>query len=56
VISETRQICDSALKPLVNRVSAVKQYGIDKVGFLDEFVVGCENVFVSNWLIELREY
>lgn len=31
VIKETKQLCDNAVKPIVERVSAVKQYGVDKV-------------------------
>jgi hypothetical protein len=31
VLKETKQLCDNAVKPLVDRVAAVKQYGVDKV-------------------------
>ena len=31
VLKETKQLCASAVEPLVNSVDAVKQYGIDKV-------------------------
>jgi len=31
VLKETKQLCSSAVEPLVNRVDAVKQYGVDKV-------------------------
>jgi len=31
VLKETRQLCSSAVEPLVNSVDAVKQFGVDKV-------------------------
>jgi hypothetical protein len=33
VLNETKQMCGNAVKPIVDRVSAVKQYGIDKVTY-----------------------
>lgn len=32
VLKETKQLCSSAVEPLVNSVDSVKQYGVDKVG------------------------
>ena len=34
MLSETRQLCDNAVKPLVDRVAAVKTYGADKVSIM----------------------
>lgn len=31
VLKETKQLCASAVEPLVNSVDAMKQYGVDKV-------------------------
>jgi len=31
VLKETKQLCASAVEPLVNGVDAMKQYGVDKV-------------------------
>jgi len=31
VLSETKQICTSVVKPLVNGVEAVRQFGVNKV-------------------------
>lgn len=40
VLKETKHFCDSAIKPIVERVNAVKQYGVDKVAGVKSYTTG----------------
>ena len=34
-------MCDNAMKPFVNRVSAVRSYGVDKVCVYEQYCARC---------------